>query len=41
MDLTSLDNFIEQLNQIQTPGCDGKIVPMSLESIGLGSRGCY
>ena len=39
MDLTSLDNFIEQLNQIRkctTPGCDGKIVPMSIESIGLG-----
>lgn len=44
MDLTSLGNFIEQLNQIRkrtTPGCNGKIVPMSIESIGLGSRGCY
>ena len=39
MDLTCLGNFIEQLNQIRkctTPGCDGKIVPISIESIGLG-----
>ena len=39
MDLTSLGKFIEQLNQIRKctiPGCDGKIVPMSIESIGLG-----
>ena len=36
IDLTSLSNFIEQLNQIRkctTPGCDGKIEPMSIESI--------
>ena len=37
--MTSLGNFIEQLNRIRkctTPGCDGKIVPTSIESIGLG-----
>ena len=39
MDLTCLGNSNEQLNQIwkcTAPGCDGKIVPISIESIGLG-----
>ena len=39
VDLSSLDDFIQQINSIRrciTPGCNGRLVPIEVKSIGLG-----
>ena len=39
VDVTCPQNFIDQVNEIRrctTPGCDGKIVPTEVKSLGLG-----
>ena len=39
MDLTQLDKFMKQLNQVRkcaTPGCQGSLTPLHVKSVGLG-----
>ena len=39
MDLTQLDKFMKQLNQVRkcaTPGCQGSLTPVHVKSVGLG-----
>lgn len=39
VDLSSFDQFIQQMNRIRrcvTPGCNGRLVPIDITSIGLG-----
>ena len=39
MDLTQLDKFMKQLNQMRncaTPGCKGELTPVHVKSAGLG-----